>query len=89
MCCTPTRRVDWGRTRPGYQGQGSCAFGWGPSSDRHLPPPPTTPVPTPLGDCVQMAKQAPSRPPIAVESCSLAALHRSKPARSRMAKSPT
>lgn len=64
--------------------------GWGPSSTGgHLPPPPTTPVPTPLGDCVQMAKQAPSRPPSAVESCNLAALHRSKPARSRMAKSPT
>lgn len=80
--CTPSQ----GRlgAEPGLD----TALGQGPSADHHLPPP-TTPVPTPLGDCVQMAKQAPSRPPSAVESCSLAALHRSKPARSRMAKSPT
>ena len=82
----PHRGADQGRARLGYPGQGSRALQPGPLCG---PPPPPTPVPTPLGDCAQMAKQAPSRPPSAVESCSLAALHRSKPARSKMAKSPT
>lgn len=81
LTAPPPAGLTGGGTQPGHQGQAAVPFGWGPL--------PTTPIPTPLGDCVQMAKQAPSRPPSAVESCSLAALHLSKPARSRMAKSPT
>lgn len=45
--------------------------------------------PAPFGDCAHIAKQAPTIPPRAVESCILAALQRSNPARSRIAKSPT
>lgn len=46
-------------------------------------------LPAPFGDCAHIAKQAPTIPPRAVESCILAALQRSNPARSRIAKSPT
>lgn len=46
-------------------------------------------LPAPFGDWAHIAKQAPRIPPRAVESCILAALQRSKPARSRIAKSPT
>lgn len=45
--------------------------------------------PVPCGDWAHRAKQAPSTPTRAVDSCMRAALHRSKPALSRMAKSPT
>lgn len=45
--------------------------------------------PVPFGDWAHRAKQAPKTPNSAVESCMRAALHRSKPALSRMAKSPT
>lgn len=46
-------------------------------------------LPAPFGDWAHIAKQAPRIPPRAVDSCILAALQRSNPARSRIAKSPT
>lgn len=46
-------------------------------------------LPAPFGDWVHIAKEAPRTPTSAVNSCMRAALHRSKPALSRMAKSPT
>lgn len=46
-------------------------------------------LPVPSGDCAHRAKQAPKTPTSAVDSCMRAALHRSNPALSRMAKSPT
>lgn len=45
--------------------------------------------PVPCGDWAHSATQAPKTPTNAVDSCMRAALHRSNPALSRMAKSPT
>lgn len=45
--------------------------------------------PVPCGEQAHRAKQAPRTPTSAVDSCMRAALQRSKPALSRMAKSPT